>query len=203
LKKTIKIDTSAHPELFLKLRKLRSDISAENNLKNFQVFTQKTLYELCNLLPTTSQELKKINGIGKVKFENYGHLILEVIIDYCKTNKIDAVNSIKPEYIVEKPSKEDTKKISLDMYKNGKSIADIAGERLLTVGTIEGHLASFIDSGEINIYDLISPEKFSELENLIKTTEFESLTELKNKVDDAFTYGDIRIVLNAIKHKKT
>ncbi|MEZ4792605.1 MAG: helix-turn-helix domain-containing protein [Gelidibacter sp.] len=203
LKKEIKIDTSAHPELLQKLKQLRSDIATHEDVKHFQVFTQKTLYELCNLLPTTSQELKKIHGIGKVKFENYGNVILEVIIDYCRTNKLGFENPSKPEYIVEKRSKEDTKKLSLDSFKKGKSIADIAQERFLTVGTIEGHLASFLGSGEIDLYDLISHEKFSELESFIKATQFESLTELKTKLGDGYSYGEIRIVLNAIGYKKT
>ncbi|MCK7591836.1 helix-turn-helix domain-containing protein [Subsaxibacter sp. CAU 1640] len=197
-KKEIKIDTSAHPELFIKLKQLRSDIAMDEDIKHFQVFTQKTLYELCNLLPTTSNELKKIHGIGKIKFQKYGKAILEVIDDYCKANRIDQLKSASIEYIIEKVSKKNTKKVSLDLFKSGKSISDIAQERFLTVGTIETHLASFLESGEIDLYDLISREKFTELENLIKSTPFESLTELKNKLGDKFSYGELRIAISAI-----
>lgn len=203
LKKEIKIDTSAHPKLFEKLRQLRSDIAVDEDVRHFQVFTQKALYELCNVLPQTTQQLKSIHGIGKVKLQNYGKGILDVIVEYCKANEIDSTHPNIIEYIPEKQPKENTKKISLDLFKKGKTIFEIAKERSLTVGTIEGHLASFLKTGEIDVFNLISKEKFEELKKIMENTTFESFTDLKNKTEDKFTYGEMRIVANALERKNT
>jgi uncharacterized protein YpbB len=44
----------------------------------------------------------------------------------------------------------------LRLYKEGKRIEDIAKERSMAVSTIEGHLASFIPSGEVKIADFLN-----------------------------------------------
>ena len=62
-----------------------------------------------------------------------------------------------------KRQKGDTKKLSLELFKAGKSIEDIAEERNLNQNTIFGHLASFIPTGEIAVTDLITEEHYSEL----------------------------------------
>jgi ATP-dependent DNA helicase RecQ len=55
-------------------------------------------------------------------------------------------------------AKTDTKTISFNLYKEGKTIAEIAAERKLTIGSIETHLIPFITDGEIDINDIV-PEK--------------------------------------------
>ena len=47
-------------------------------------------------------------------------------------------------------SKLDTKRVSLDLYKSGRTIDQIAAERNLKPGTIEGHLAYFIARGDLD-----------------------------------------------------
>ncbi len=191
------IDSTENVELFEQLRTLRSQIAEDQNLIHYQIFNQKSLYEMCELLPTTSQQLKQINGMGKVRVEKYGDAILEVIIDFCKENDLEISNEI---VIFEKPKKNkiDTKRVSLNLFKSGKSVLEIAKERDLTTNTITGHLASFIPSGEVKITDLISEENYKELKKIIPKKEFESLTDLKNQLDDKYSYSDLKLVLTEL-----
>jgi len=46
-----------------------------------------------------------------------------------------------------KPQKGDSNRISLDLYKEGMPIQEIASRRKLTVSTVETHLTSFISPG--------------------------------------------------------
>jgi uncharacterized protein YpbB len=135
--------------------------------------------------------------MGKVRVEKYGDAILEVIIDFCKENDLEISNEI---VIFEKPKKNkiDTKKVSLNLFKSGKSVLEIAKERDLTTNTITGHLASFIPSGEVKITDLISEENYKELKKIIPKKEFESLTDLKNQLDDKYSYSDLKLVLTEL-----
>jgi GTPase SAR1 family protein len=55
--------------------------------------------------------------------------------------------------------KGETAKLSLQLYKEGKTISQIAAERNLTYNTIEGHLSEFILSGEVAVHELIQPAK--------------------------------------------
>ena len=79
------------------------------------------------------------------------------------------------------------------------SVKEIAKERNFTTSTIESHLASFIPLGEVDILELISIKKYKELTKIIEETEFKNLTELKEKVDDRFTYAELRMVLMTLE----
>lgn len=198
-RKTV-VDGTTNLELFERLRGLRNAIAQENDLIHYQIFAQKALYELCETLPLTKQELKKVNGMGDVRIKKYGDAILKVIKDYCDENGIEASTDIDI-FETKKPKKKkgDTYKISLELFKSGKNIQEIANERELNENTIFGHLASFVASGEVKITDLMEKEHYNNLLELIPKTTFENLSDLKNKLDDIYSYGELRLVLEHLK----
>ena len=183
--------------LFEQLKELRNKLAEENNLKHYQIFTQKALYQLCELLPTTKKELLKIKGFGKVRVAKYGDEVVKIIGDYCIENEIEVINDVAI-FEEEKPAKkkESSKNKSLKLFKLGKSIEEIAEERGYTIGTIATHLSSFISSKEVKITDLISEEHFTELKEIIPKTTFENLSDLKHQIDDKYSFTDLRLVLN-------
>ena len=199
-RKTI-IDGTTNVELFELLRELRNQIANREDLVHFQIFTQKSLYAMCEILPTSKEELRAIHGMGKTRIEKYGAEILKVIKDYCEENDIETSNDVSI-FEATKPKKQkgDTKKISLDLFKAGKSIDQIALERELNINTIFGHLVGFISSGEVKITDLISKSNYNELKKIIPTKTFENLSDLKHQIDDKFSYGEIRLVLQDLSN---
>jgi len=198
-RKTI-IDGTTNVELFELLRELRNQIANRDDLVHFQIFTQKSLYAMCETLPTTMAELKQIHGMGKTRIKKYGSEILNVIHSYCDENNIEiSQNPFVFETTKPKKKKGDTKKISLGLFKKGKSIEEIANERELNPTTVTGHLANFISTGEVKITDLISTEHYQELKKLIPSTRFENLSDLKHQLDDKYSYGEIRLVLENLK----
>tara|TARA_R110002049_G_scaffold114927_1_gene266610 strand:+ start:22004 stop:24442 length:2439 start_codon:yes stop_codon:yes gene_type:complete len=197
-KKPQHTDTTEHPALFEQLRDLRGSFADEENVPHYVIFNQNSLYGMCEMLPLTQKQLKAVNGMGKVRVEKYGDTILEIIKTYCDENNIEPKASLFTEKAPKQEKKEDTKNISLKLFKNGLSVFEIAKKRELTTGTIEGHLAHFISTGEIKITDLISEEKYMELKDVMKATPFESFSDLKSKIDDKFTYTDIRLVANEL-----
>jgi uncharacterized protein YecA (UPF0149 family) len=198
LRKTV-IDGTSNIELFELLRELRNQIAKREELVHFQIFTQKSLYAMCEMLPTTKQELKAIHGMGKTRIEKYGEDILRVIIQFCDENNIETLND-NSVFEEKKPQikRGDTKRISLDLFKTGNSIDQIALERELNANTIIGHLASFIPSGEIKITDLMSKKHYEELKKIIPSKTFENLSDLKHQIDDKYSYGEIRLVIDEL-----
>ncbi|MGY0391874.1 helix-turn-helix domain-containing protein [Bizionia sp. KMM 8389] len=198
-KKTI-IDGTTNVELFELLRVLRNEIAQEKDLIHYQVFTQKALYAICETLPTTEKELLEIDGMGKVRVEKYGRAILEVIETFCDDNDIafeSQASAFKGE--TKQTKKIDTKLQSYNLFKSGKSIAEIADERELNENTIFGHLVTFIPTGEIKPTDLMPETHFKELKELIPNKTFENLSDLKHQLDDKYSYGEIRLVLETLK----
>ena len=200
LRKTV-IDGTTNIELFELLRELRNTLAQEHDLIHYQIFTQKALYEMCETLPTTKKELLQVNGFGKVRVEKYGNDILTVIKEYCEENDIDTSDDTQFEFVEEekpKRKKGDTQKESLALFKDGKTIEEIAHIRELNENTIFGHLAKFIKSGDIKISDLMPKTHYQELKELIPKHTFDTLSDLKHQLDDKYSYGEIRLVLDEL-----
>ncbi len=189
-----KLSSKRDPLLALKLRELRDGIRVAAGIPAFQIFTQETLYAMCDSLPRTEKELLEITGMGKTRVSKYGEEILEVINTYCKENGINKLNEQKKE------DKKPTKQITFELFKSGLSVKDIAKERSLTAGTIESHLASYIPSGDVDILELIEIKKYKKIINAIEETKFKNLTELKEKVDKSFTFMELRMVLLSMEN---
>ncbi|WP_179376798.1 helix-turn-helix domain-containing protein [Winogradskyella wichelsiae] len=191
------IDGTTNVELFELLRELRNQIANREDLVHFQVFTQKSLYAMCETLPTSVKELNEVHGMGKTRVAKYGTEILKVITSYCDENDIEVSRDISViEKLQPKTKKGDTKKISLDLFRAGKSIDQIGLERELNSNTIFGHLASFISSGEVLITELMSKKNYQELKKVIPTKKFDNLSDLKSQLDDKYSYAEIRLVLD-------
>ncbi|WP_462249787.1 helix-turn-helix domain-containing protein [Ekhidna sp.] len=87
-----------------------------------------------------------------------------------------------------------TAQITFDMFKEGKSIQVIAEERGLVEGTIESHLAQFVQNGLLDIEDILKPSKIKAIlkcysQGLTKSGE------IKAALPDSYTWGEIKIGL--------
>ena len=99
---------------------------------------------------------------------------------------------------VEKTS--DTKKLSLQLFQLGRSVDEIAFERGLSTGTVEGHLAHFIFSGELKISELVSEEKLTIITKAIEENNNSlAIAPIKQKLGDGYSYGEITAVMNYLR----
>ncbi|PWI31761.1 ATP-dependent DNA helicase RecQ [Vibrio albus] len=68
--------------LFAKLRKLRKSIADENNLPPYVVFSDATLMDMAEILPTSYGEMLAVNGVGQVKLDRYADPFLDLIQEH-------------------------------------------------------------------------------------------------------------------------
>ncbi|MDX1941646.1 MAG: helix-turn-helix domain-containing protein [Saprospiraceae bacterium] len=186
-----------HPELYVQLKRWRDETAASNDVEPYLVLPTRSLLELVELLPGTLTALKKVNGIGETKSKRYGTEILELIQDYCIAKGLEGAQLSLSE--PPKKAKIDTKALSFDLFKAGKSIPEIAQERSLTTSTIEGHLGHYIELGELNIFDVMEKGKVNVIEAYVKENPTEQLSPIKEYFGDAYSYGEIKMVLHYLK----
>ena len=201
--------TSAYPELMRRLQTLRNEICNAKDLPVYMVASTATLAELGEYLPLKLEDLSKISGFGTAKVQTYGRRFLEVIQQYCAAHGLESQMHKKPAPTKRKLKdrsvpllKTDTKLISLQHYKSGNSIKEIAELRSLTEGTIQSHLANYIPSGEIKLDELVPSSKISLIEAAIKSTSDQDLTSLKRLLGDEISYEEIRLVANVYKGRQ-
>ncbi|HEX7366004.1 MAG TPA: helix-turn-helix domain-containing protein [Pelobium sp.] len=182
-----------HAALFQTIKKWRDDLANDYGVPVYQVLPQKVLADLANKLPSNYEELESIKGIGKVKVKQYGNELLLMISNYCESNDI-AQTPLKG-FITAKISKTDTKRLSLDLFKSGKSVEEIAKERGFVASTIETHLTHYLESGEISITDFIDKEKVERISDYIIATKPISINQTKEAMGAEISFGEIRAVM--------
>jgi len=150
-----------HPKLYKQLRAWRNNKASELNVEAYMVLPQKLLLELTTKMPVSFADLKKIKGVGAKKAAQFGKEIVNIIIGYKVGEKMEVTepeDDMEPE-IKPKLPKIDTKLVSYEMFKNGKSIDAIAKERGFVASTIEAHLSHYVGTGELGLEGLVDPKK--------------------------------------------
>lgn len=157
------------------------------NLLQHASKVKKYLQEVQEIESYIWQQLQKLR---QVKFDN-------IVFDIDNDN-IDAfvfsettVNIKK-----EKPVKGSSQLESLNLYKSGKTIADIAQLRNLAASTITGHLVEFIKTGEVFIAEFVSEEKIKLIRDVMAQEGDVSSSIIKSKLPEEYSYTDIRAVIN-------
>lgn len=201
----------SNADLYATLKRWRNLICSETGQPIYMVANQASLQEIATYLPLTKKDLIQISGFGKAKAEKYGDEILEAVEQFCemhnlKTNMRELPSKTKKEKAAREKNaitKTDTKTTSFNLYKEGKTIAEIATERNLTVGTIETHLIPFISDGEIEISDLVPAKKQQLILDSVAIHGSLSHKTLIENLPADITYGEIKMVLAANKTSET
>ncbi len=184
-----KLETNAiiDYKLFEILRTLRKNIADIENMPPYIIFPDSTLKEMAAFFPQTIESLSKIKGVGDIKLKKYGTIFIEKIKKYCNdknTNQKKIINQMP-----------DTYKQTMELIKLGLSAEEIAKKRNFATSTIFSHAAKLIFSGElINIDNLVSKEKQESIINCFQEMKTSSLTPIKEKLGNDYSYDEIRLV---------
>lgn len=108
----------------------------------------------------------------------------------------------KPKDKSGKTDKRSTHVISLDLFKSGLNVAQIAKERGLVVSTIEGHLAKAVQEGQLDIAAFMKESDVERIENALQEmpTGFTS-KDLFVSLNGDYSYGQLRAVMAHAERK--
>ena len=192
-----------HPDLYAALKDKRDELCKELDLPVYMVCGSQSIADMCTYLPQSLLQLGNISGFGKIKLKQFGTDFISIIKDYTVLHNLESQVTLLPAKKERKPkatiAKPDTKLLSYDLYKQGKSMEEIAKERALTITTIEGHLAHYVENGTLNIDELLDAKKQSEILKVFNNNRGELLQKIKDLLP-AFSYGDIKLMMASEKY---
>ena len=180
------IDTDTNIQLF---KSARQQLAARENIPPHNIFSDATLSELAKRLPKDLTEMSAIDGFSELKLQKYGPHFLEIIL-------ADNVSSDRKTLNRRNISSSDTKTITLELFRQGNSVEEISAQRKLVQSTIEGHLAHFVRSGELDPHQLLPTQKISRILEAIKEIGGNSAMPVKEMLGDEYSYAEIRVVFN-------
>lgn len=89
--------------------------------------------------------------------------------------------------------KKSTIQETYEMWQTKKSVDDIAAERKLTPQTIYTHLSKLVQTGAVQLNDVLTEDKIKELAEAFHGYSEESLGPLKEKYGEKFSYNELRL----------
>ena len=202
------------------LRSWRYERANEIDKPAFVVFSNAALAGIAHLRPTTLTELLKVPGVGPAKVNAYGEEIIGIVQSHLEDDDFeqgetvseaseadnhdvvsDAPKKVKKE---ERRDDEGNKLTSVEysywLYKQGYTITQIAEKRGLNPVTIEGHLARYVASGDIDVHDFIDVDTLEKIEAyLAGHPDEKALKPIYEYFDSKISYGALRMAIAAIR----
>ena len=223
VEREVKMLKTEHPKLYKLLASWRNDYCKENNIIVYQMFTNKVLVDISNLLPTEIEHLSKIKGFGKIKIQRYGQDCIDIVRLYCRENGIDittqsniffepeseygnaveegrdAINCVSKNKKSRRKEKEKiekapTEEITLSLINQGKTLQEIADERSLVLSTIYTHLAKLIHAKKIDIAQYVDADLLCRVMAILNATPEISNSELFESLEGSVTYEELRLI---------
>lgn len=180
-KKTKKRATS---DLFERLRQLRLQIAAEEQVPAYIIFSDATLHDMKEKRPQTQTEFTEIMGVGEAKARKYSEPFLKEIQAYLDANR-------------------STQEISYKLFKEGKTVAEIAESRELKEDTIYGHFQKIHQEGHpVDLYQFITKEEINVISKAKEQLkDAEGLKPYFLYFDEQMPYWKIRMGLYLLEKK--
>lgn len=105
----------------------------------------------------------------------------------------------EPKASQKQKQKPNTKTVSLQLFKEGKSIEEIAAERSLAITTIQGHIAHWVEQGEIDILRLVSQAALDEITAAFGQLETYYLKPVYEFLSEKYDYGTLKFAAAYIR----
>ncbi len=178
--------------LFERLRALRKTIADAKDIPPFIVFSDATLSDMAQKKPISKLQMLNVSGVGEQKYAQFGEVFIQEIMAFARENnepnKTRAMTGM-------------TYLETLDLYKTGKTPAEIAKQRGMTESTIVGHLAKMYEEGHpIDLERIITKIEIDRIIAAAKAIKYEKGTAIKplfEAMDGTFDYHKIRLALLA------
>ena len=191
-------DIECDMELFEILRAHRKQVADAAGVPPYVVFSDVALRHMAREYPADNAAFLAIPGVGERKLADYGPAFIGLIAGYLESHERRhfepltnfAVPPVKPP----QPVVNATAQVTLELFRAGKSITEIAAGRSLTESTIEGHLAQAIANGET-----FDPRAFytageeAQMRAAMEGYTEEALKPVFDQLEGRISYGKLRI----------
>ncbi|HTV43060.1 MAG TPA: DNA helicase RecQ [Candidatus Sulfotelmatobacter sp.] len=191
--------------LFERLRALRKRLADERAVPPYVIFADTTLRLMARQYPVSEQELSRVSGIGEKKMREFGQVFLQEITAHLQTNprQMFADDSFSASATAPRRSLTGTVRDTLQFFRQGKSVPEIARMRGVTDGTIYGHLEQALLAGEkIDVNSLVPAGAQREIAAAFARHGFFSLGVIVESLGGKYGYGECKIMRGVLQGKQ-
>jgi ATP-dependent DNA helicase RecQ len=182
----------ADSTLWNALRAKRRELADQQDVPPYVIFHDATLMAMVDARPRNHQQLAMISGIGERKLELYGDDFLAVLAAFDKSDQIEVAN--------------DTVAETLDLFRLGYGIEQIAERRGIKEDTVYSHLAKGLEAGTVQLDEVLSltAQEIKEIEAVfldLPEAQRNALKPIYEQFNGAYSYGMLRCVRAALQRQ--
>lgn len=190
-------------ELFEQLRAWRKGLADLQGVPPYVIFSDQTLYAIARQRPITEHHFLRIHGVGMRKLEAYYESVVRQIRAYCEPRNLPMGRETLEVEGMERPRKElplrvqatPPRVLTLELYRHGLSIEEIAQERGVSTSTIIRDLLTQFELGEdVDLAALVPPAHYQVIADALLQVGDERLKPIKDMLGDDYSYDEISIV---------
>ncbi len=138
--------------LFQALRNLRKTVAEEKSVPPYVIFGDLPLRHMARRYPQTKADFLNIPGVGTQKLDDYGPQFMAEIKSHLTSHEkqsFDPLATPPPPKMKTEGALNGSALDTLERFKAGQTIPQIAKSREMATGTIANHLAAAITNGDI------------------------------------------------------
>jgi ATP-dependent DNA helicase RecQ len=189
-----------HQPLFDELRGLRKRLADERGVPPYVIFHDATLGQIAAQLPSSREGLLRVRGVGDQKVADFGDAVLECVAEYAR--QTGALPAELPSPAPRRPrpgGPNSTMRKTVELFRAGRGVQEIAEERGLAVTTVEGHLVDALEGGEqLDLERLVSEERYRVIAAAIAEVGADLLRPIMDRLGDGYSYGELKLVRAAL-----
>jgi ATP-dependent DNA helicase RecQ len=183
--------------LFDELRSVRMSVATERGVPAYVIFQDTALRHMAREYPTSFEEFASIPGVGARKVQDFAEKFTAEIRNYLATHNKQSFAPASARPVAPPPPARKTESVrdTLRLFREGKTISEIATARGFVESTIEGHLVQAIAAGEkIDLRQVVSAEGEKEIREALSKCPGQFIAPVRALLNDKYSYGEIRLV---------
>ena len=201
-------DTPEVAQLLTVLKALRKTLADQQSVPPYVVFPESALRQMAQTRPQTMEAFSQVSGVGSRKLAQYGEVFTDAIRQFCADYGLESDPGAAGRR--DRPLRErrqttgDTHRHTLELHRQGLSMAEIADQRGLKSSTIANHLEQLIRQGEaVEVDNLVAVDRQHTIVAVLTKLENASLTDIRDRLDPTYSYEEIRLVRAAWQREQS
>jgi ATP-dependent DNA helicase RecQ len=201
-------DTPEVAQLLTVLKALRKTLADQQSVPPYVVFPESALRQMAQTRPQTMEAFRQVSGVGSRKLAQYGEVFTDAIRQFCADYGLESDPGAAGRR--DRPLRErrqttgDTHRHTLELHRQGLSMAEIADQRGLKSSTIANHLEQLIRQGEaVEVDNLVAVDRQHTIVAVLTKLENASLTDIRDRLDPTYSYEEIRLVRAAWQREQS